>query len=277
VILDNHNGSLQPKDTSSDDTLQRLGAAWDRLASRYAIFTPDLMFFEALNEPAFTDGRRWEPWQRDLLAHIRAVAPNHTVLLTASPDSTPGALAGLTPVPDANAVYVFHFYTPMLFTHQGAEWASPSLESVRRLEYPAETKNVASVKARAATSYREALTDYLTNYSDTHALRGEIDVGAAWARSNRVRLIVTEFGVYNGAAPLDARAAWLRDVRETLERRSIGWTAWEYRGGFGVASDLKKPCGAPASVRAALGFCSPDRDAGRPDASPASRAVQHAP
>jgi len=55
VILDNHDGSLQPKDTSGDDTLQRLGAAWDRLASRYAIFTPDLMFFEALNDPAFTD------------------------------------------------------------------------------------------------------------------------------------------------------------------------------------------------------------------------------
>lgn len=259
VILDNHGGDLHPTDASSAASLPRLGAAWDRLAARYAVFTPDLMFFEALNEPAFTDSKRWEPWQRDILAHIRAAAPNHTVLLTASPDSTPWGLSALTPLPDGNVVYVFHFYSPGLFTVQGAEWMTPSLESIRGLKYPAEPGNVKMVKDRAEASHRKDLANYGRDYADTRALQAEIDVAAKWAQANHVRLIVTEFGVFNGAVPPESRAAWLRDVRQALEQRSIGWTVWEYRGGFGVASDLEHSCGPRASARAALGLCASDQ------------------
>lgn len=259
VILDNHGGGLHPTDASTEAALPRLGAAWDRLAARYAIYTPDLMFFEALNEPAFTDSKRWEPWQRDILAHIRAAAPQHTVLLTASPDSTPWGLSALTPLPDSNVIYVFHFYSPGLFTVQGANWVSPSLETVRGLKYPAEPGNVKSVEAQAAASYRKDLENYGKDYADTRALQAEIDVAANWARANHVQLIVTEFGVFNGAVPPNSRAAWLRDVRQALEQRSIGWTVWEYRGGFGVVSDLEHPCGTPASAKDALGLCAPER------------------
>ncbi len=260
VILDNHGGGLHPTDAIPEDALPRLGAAWDRMAARYAVFTPDLMVFEALNEPAFTDGKRWEPWQRELLAHIRAAAPNHTVLLTASPDDTPWALSALAPLPDDNLAYVFHFYSPGLFTTQGANWVVPSLESVRGLKYPAEPGNVRAVAAQAAASHRQDLANYGRDYADTRALQAEIDVAAHWAQSHHVRLMVTEFGVFNGAVPLESRAAWLRDVRQTLEQRSIGWTVWEYRGGFGIAPDLQGPCGR-TSARDALGLCPSGRGA----------------
>jgi len=255
VILDNHGGKLHPTDASKEDSLARLGAAWDRLASRYAVFTPDLMFFEAMNEPAFTDSKRWEPWQRDLLAHIRAAAPGHTILLTAAPDSTPWGLSALTPVPDSNVVYVFHFYSPGLFTTQGAEWMTPSLESVRNLRYPAEPGNVEAVASRAAEMHQKDLAKYAKDYADTRAIQSEIDVAANWAKSHNVRLIANEFGVFNGSVPPPSRAAWLRDVRQALEQRSIGWTVWEYRGGFGIVSDLQSPCDRPASARTALGLC----------------------
>lgn len=260
VILDNHGGKLHPTDASAEDVLPRLGAAWDRMAARYAVFTPDLMIFEALNEPAFTDGKRWEPWQRELLAHIRAAAPNHTVLLTASPDDTPWALSALTPLPDTNVAYVFHFYSPGLFTTQGANWVDPSLESVRGLRYPAEPGNVQAVANRARASHRQDLANYGRDYADTRVLLNEIDVAARWAQSHGVRLMVTEFGVFNGAVPPESRAAWLRDVRKALEQRSIGWTVWEYRGGFGIASDLQGACGR-ASARDALGLCPSGRQA----------------
>lgn len=259
VILDNHGGELHPTDASTEAVLPRLGAAWDRMAARYAVFPPDLMVFEALNEPAFTDGKRWEPWQREILAHIRAAAPDHTVLLTASPDDTPWALSALTPVPDANVAYVFHFYSPGLFTTQGANWVDPSLESVRGLKYPAEPGNVRTVAARAGEAHRKDLASYGKEYADTRVLQAEIDVAARWAQSHHVRLMVTEFGVFNDAVPPDSRAAWLRDVRTALEQRSIGWTVWEYRGGFGIASDLQAPCGPKASARAALGLCPSER------------------
>ena len=46
------------------------------------------------------------------------------------------------------------------------------------------------------------------------------------------------------ASPKD-RAAWISDVRSTLEKYNIGWTMWDYRGGFGV---VWKQDGKPAKV-----------------------------
>ena len=35
---------------------------------------------------------------------------------------------------------------------------------------------------------------------------------------------------------LAAAAAWISDVRTTLEKYDIGWTMWDYSGGFGVVT-----------------------------------------
>ena len=136
----------------------------------------------------------------------------------------------------------------------------PSLESVRGLKYPAEPGNVRAVAARAEASHREDIANYGRDYADTRALQAEIDVAAHWAQSHHVRLVATEFGVFNGAVPPASRTAWLRDVRQALEQRSIGWTVWEYKGGFGIASDLQGPCGQ-ASASDALGLCPTGRHA----------------
>ena len=32
------------------------------------------------------------------------------------------------------------------------------------------------------------------------------------------------------------RAAWITDVRTSLERHNIGWAMWDYSGNFGVAT-----------------------------------------
>jgi len=258
VILDVHpEGELAMKDAAAPETVDALALAWDRLGARYAAFTPDLMFFEALNEPALRDGARWDAAQRILLEHIRRVAPRHTVLLTASPDSTAGALAGLAPADDVNVAYVFHFYSPMVFTHQGAEWASPDYGSVRGLFYPAERGNASAVRDRALAAYEKPLSDYMAAQGRADAIRAEIDVAARWAASHNVPLVVTEFGVYGAVAPRASRAAWLRDVRRALEARSIGWTVWEYRGGFGIDGELGRGCGADTPVSGALGLCEP--------------------
>lgn len=255
VIIDIHpKDPFVLRDKDQSQVLERLTAAWDWLARRYRVFTPDLMLFEVLNEPALHDPERWDQAQRTLLAHIRHQAPQHTVLLTASPDSTAGALSGSKPVDDGNVAYVFHFYSPMQFTHQGADWASPELGSIKRLMYPAEPDNVASVR-RNTVAASVSLSNFLEHYASPNGIASEIDMAARWAAGHQVTLVVTEFGVYNSVAPPVSRANWMRDVRRMLEARGIGWTVWEYRGGFGIDADLRRMCGGEASVRNALGLC----------------------
>lgn len=256
VIIDIHpEDPFVLRDQGQPRALDRLTAAWDWLAQRYRVFTPDLMLFEALNEPTLHDPKRWDQAQRTLLAHIRRQAPQHTVLLTATPDSTAGALSGSKPVDDGNVAYVFHFYSPMQFTHQGADWASEELGSIKRLMYPAETDNVASVRHNAVAAADVSLSKFLRYYASLNGIAGEIDMAAHWAADHHVPLVVTEFGVYNSVTPPVARANWLRDVRRTLEARGIGWTVWEYRGGFGIDADLRRMCGGKTSIRSALGLC----------------------
>ena len=72
--------------------------------------------------------------------------------------------------------------------------------------------------------------------------RGEIGQVAAWAKRWKVPVTCNEFGVYRKAANPQDRAAWISDVRTTLEKYSIGWTMWDYSGGFGV---VRKQDGQP--------------------------------
>src|SRR6266851_4413895 len=65
---------------------------------------------------------------------------------------------------------------------------------------------------------------------------GEIGQVAAWAKRWNVPVTCNEFGVYRKAANPQDRAAWISDVRTTLEKYGIGWTMWDYSGGFGVVT-----------------------------------------
>jgi len=53
-----------------------------------------------------------------------------------------------------------------------------------------------------------------------------------------VPVICAEFGVYRKYADTESRTAWLADVRTSLERHGMGWTMWDYSGGFGVVTKV---------------------------------------
>ena len=59
---------------------------------------------------------------------------------------------------------------------------------------------------------------------------------ANWAAHWGVPVICNEFGVYKKNADPKDRAAWLNDVRSSLEKHNIGWTMWDYDGGFDVVN-----------------------------------------
>ncbi len=246
VILDMH-----PTEPVATEALPDL---WRQLAARYAAAAPDLIFLELLNEPKWP-GAEWAYVQGALAAAIRLAAPGNTLIATASPWSTAAALAALRPLPDRNVVYAYHFYTPMVFTHQGAAWSLPDLSSVAGLQFPASAKNAGPVAAAAAPSLRPVVADYGWRYRSAQPLAAEIALASAWARRWAVPLVVTEFGVF-GTAPPTSRGAWLGAVRRAFEADATGWTVWEYAGGFGIADELgPEACLDPAAARPALGLC----------------------
>ncbi|NPD67634.1 glycoside hydrolase family 5 protein [Lichenicola cladoniae] len=256
VIIDLHPfENLQPEGGTTEQIATRLKLVWRQLAARYATASPDHVFFEMLNEPKLPDGVQWAAMQADILQAIRSVAPANTVIATASPWSTAAALSALPPLADRNVAYTFHFYTPMIFTHQAASWSVPSYGTIRSLEFPAKAGNVAAVAAGTDPSLRSQLAWYGDNFHDAGLMTGEIDLAAAWSRTNSAVVVSTEFGVFNNATPRDARAKWLGIVRAKLESAGMGWTVWEYKGGWGIDHDLVEGCGASNSAATSLRLC----------------------
>jgi endoglucanase len=230
------------KDGAGPDLADLWVAAWKTLGGRYRASSPEQFFPELANEPNIHDQAIWSSIQSRLHDTVRGLLPQHTILLTGSPLSMTWSLPETIESGDEDVLYTFHLYQPMLVTHQGADWL-PSYRPFRGLAYPPNADNI-----RMMTNPRTQAE--LTGFArdGKTIMQREVDHAAAWSESHHVPLVTTEFGIYSAASPL-TRAAWLREARTRLEDAHIGWTVWEYAGGFGVA-----PLTPHSMLRQALGL-----------------------
>ena len=251
VQIDIHPESDYKKRVSpSTEGVDRFAMLWRKLAAHYSDRNPDLVFFEIMNEPEEHDPYRWTGVQARAAAAIREAAPKNTIIATGANWSGIGDLLMQQPLQDGNVIYTFHFYEPMQFTHQGASWTGtwPALTS--NIPYPPTDDSLQSSLAEVPDAISKyELERYWLDHWDARRVRMEIDAAAGWAKLHNVPLICNEFGVHRPVAPADSRMRWIHDVRTALEADSIGWTMWDYRGGFGV---VWKQDGQPAKVDSAV-------------------------
>jgi aryl-phospho-beta-D-glucosidase BglC (GH1 family) len=221
----------------SDFAVDRLTMLWRRLAAHYASRDPERVFFEVLNEPEVNDLYRWAGIQARVAAAIREAAPRNTIIATGPNYSDIVDLLAMHPLSDGNVIYNFHFYDPHEFTHQGAGWGEAWWSYTHGIPYPATEITMAELlKEVPDAADRYKLEQYWLDRWDRHRIRLLIDEAAAWAHVNNVPLICNEFGAYREHTDEQSRMNWIRDVRTALEADGIGWTMWDYRGGFGVVS-----------------------------------------
>lgn len=247
VEIDLHpESSYKEKVRTSSEGVDRLVMLWRRLAAHYATRDPERVFFEVMNEPEVSDPYRWAGIQARVAAAIREAAPKNTIIATGPNYSGIADLLTQQPLADGNVIYNFHFYDPHEFTHQGAGWGSAWWIYTHGIPYPATESSMPElVKEVPDAATRFQLERYWLDHWDAHRIRLTIDEAAAWGKTNNVPLICNEFGVYREHADEQSRMNWIRDVRTAFEADGIGWTMWDYRGGFGV---VWKEDGQPAKV-----------------------------
>ncbi len=238
VIIDIHPDSdFKARLANENDFVEQFSDYWRALAKHYSTLDPNLVFFEILNEPELHDRYRWAGIQAKLAQAIREGAPQHTIIAAGAAWSADDELLFLDPLRDPNVIYNFHFYEPHIFTHQGATWGVNYWHFLHGLPYPSTPENV----IKAADLEPEAINRmpvirYGMDRWGAARVEGEINQVGEWAKRWNVPVTCNEFGVFHfGPDPKD-RAAWLTDVRTSLERHGFGWTMWDYSGGFGVVS-----------------------------------------
>lgn len=236
VIIDIHPESdFKAKLAADDNFVEQFEDYWRALARHYSTLDPEKVFFEILNEPEFKDRYRWEGVQTRLVRAIREGAPRHTIIVAGANWSSISELLFLEPLRDPNIIYNFHFYDPHIFTHQGATWSTNFQHYLTKLPYPSTPESVQSDVTQVPDAVnQQAIVRYGLDRWNAARIEAEIGVAAAWGKRWNVPLTCNEFGVYRMAATPEDRAAWIRDVRTALEKYGIGWTMWDYAGGFSV-------------------------------------------
>jgi endoglucanase len=236
VIIDIHPDSdFKEKLATDNEFVEQFADYWRALARRYSSWNPDLVFFEVLNEPEFKDRYRWEGVQSRLAVAIREGAPAQTIIVAGANWSADNELLFIDPLRDPNIIYNFHFYDPHVFTHQGATWSTNFVHYLKDLPYPSTLENVQQAAALVPDAVnRLQVIHYGMDRWNASRIDEEISQIAAWGKRWNVPLTCNEFGVYRKAANPKDRAAWISDVRTTLEKYGIGWTMWDYSGGFAV-------------------------------------------
>lgn len=235
------------------------------LAADLATLPQDRVALELLNEPTFDCEAvyagaepRWPTMQAELLAAVRAQAPDLTVVLTGACWGQANALASLDPTTyaDDNVLWTFHSYEPFLFSHQGASWSSAPEKYVLDLPYPpsAVTEDLAADLADAAKDRMaaaegqadaelidKAIADYRA-YPDS-IVTAEIDRAVAWADEHgipRDQVFLGEFGalhtVDDRSYPRDWYLAFIADKRAAAEAAGLSWAVLGYVGGMGIAN-----------------------------------------
>ena len=259
VELDMHPDSdFKARLAKEDDFVERFADFWSTIAQHYATWDADKIFFEILNEPEMRDPYRWYGVEAKIAAAIRRAAPANTIIAAGARWDDNDDMVFLEPLPDNNVVYVFHFYEPHIFTHQGATWGSYYWKWVKGLHYPSSPENAAQVAA-AVPEARDRLQviRYGQDHWDPSRIEAEINQAADWAHRRGVPLICNEFGVFRTFSDPQDRARWITDVRTSLERHNIGWAMWDYSGSFGVVTNRDTKAKLDEVTVKALGLTMP--------------------
>ena len=238
VVVDIHPNEKFKRQLGSDNfSVERFRLLWGSVTDHFATSDPERLFFEILNEPEMRDPYRWAGIEDRVIAEIRRRTAKHTIIVAGAAYSDIGDLVLMPQFNDDNLIFNFHYYEPHLFTHQGAGWGVPFWVDLRDVPYPLTPDSVQKAVGEQKDAFSKwELIEMGYGHWDKTRIAGEMRFIADWAKAHHVPLTCNEFGVFRNFSNADDRARWIQDVRSALEENGIGWTMWDYRGGFGVVT-----------------------------------------
>jgi len=244
--------SLDFADVPSQDLAVAL---WGKVAEHFADNPREDLFFELLNEPELSvagdapSSAEWTALAERMIAAIRAHDTNHTLLFGDVEWYGITPLTKRQPLSDANVIYVFHFYDPFLFTHQGTSWTD--LLSVHDIPYPysaerwSEDGHDLGLSSLLPGWVLDQVDDY---YRVGHAswIYNRIAEAKQWGVDHDVPVMCNEFGVFEDKAQQVDKTAYYTDLISVFDELEIPWQVWfkimndegvvipEYRQAFGL-------------------------------------------
>ena len=207
---------------------ERFYRLWEQFAGRYGKYD-GMLAFELLNEvtdEAYSD--RWNAISATCIEKIRAIAPTIPILLGGYHNNSIWALRDLKSPADENIIYNFHFYEPLIFTHQGAYWID-TMDTEFRMhmdetygEYVDKTLEQIKRESDILRPYDRDKVFGIEFFEN--CVHDAVEI----AKERNVCLYCGEFGVIDRADPQDA-LKWYREILRCFDLNGIGRAAWSYK------------------------------------------------
>lgn len=211
---------------------------WGCIARRFS--SRGDVSFELLNE--ITERRFAVLWNRiaaRTVSEIRRYAPDNFVLIGGIFQNSIFGLTLLDKPCDEHIVFNFHYYNPLVFTHQKANWIDKMTDSCE-ISYPGATieyykKTLEYIGSDLAQTYE----NYHTDIVDRRFMEAEMKIAADVGEKMNVPVYCGEYGVIDKVGNIDL-LRWYDDIHAVFDQFGFGRAAWNYKSkDFGIVDECR--------------------------------------
>lgn len=235
----NDAGNTQKNSLFNDEKLKvKFVSLWEKIAKRYGSYTH--VAFELLNEVVEQDlASLWNSLITRTVSAIRKHAPVTKIIYGGIQWNSARTVKLLEKPLDANIILTFHFYEPLIFTHQKAPWV-PNIIMDRDVNYPGTMEYY--IELSKVLGYKgKDVTDADKNDKGDSLIREMVKEAKTAAAKYGAQLYCGEFGVID-RAPAEDSLNWFKDVFTIFKENNIGSAIWSYKEmDFGIIDDHYKP------------------------------------
>ncbi len=235
VVLDLHKaygydfndaGNAEKNNLFTDERLkQRFVDLWKRIATNFKDY--DNVAFELLNEVVEKENALlWNDLIERAMSAIRSLTKETPVIYGGIQWNSVKTLKLLEPPKYENVIYTFHFYEPLLFTHQKAHWVA-AMDPNETISYP-ESMQYYCEKSKKLGYQGEVVTQAKSKTMGPEFIREMVEEAVSAAKNARVPLYCGEFGVID-QAPVQDTLNWFKDVDQVFREYNIGCAVWSYK------------------------------------------------
>lgn len=235
IILDLHKaygydfndaGNGEKNNLFTDRYLQdRFVRLWMWIAKKYSVYPH--VAFELLNEVVEKENAgAWNELIARTVQTIRSISRDVLIIYGGIQWNSVKTLKLLEKPQDRNILFTFHFYEPLIFTHQKAHWV-PAMDPNEEIRYPEEMAYYIR-KSEKLGFQGEVVTKAKSAHMGTEFVEEMIGEAIDAAEKAGVGLYCGEFGVID-RAPVEDTGRWFQDVVRTFRQNRIGFALWSYK------------------------------------------------
>lgn len=211
-------------------------ALWKEIATRYG--SRKDIAFELLNEvTAFEMAKPWNEISARTIPEIRKIAPDVKIIVGGIYNSSIYGLSLMDKPADENVIFTFHCYSPMIFTHQNAQWIE-TMPKGYHCTFPQTAKETMEASHIAFGTDFDAEFDGLGDQVlDKEYFKKLFKPAIEISEKYDVILYCGEYGVIE-QADTESTLKWYQEMHAALEECKIARAAWTYKAmNFGLTQD----------------------------------------